>query len=276
MHRSRALPALARDLLHRDHAVARLPALRRRGQGDGARALRRPGAHLPAMRRDRPQRGRLVPARRSSTSPTTRKGVEMTWGDGSPTVGRIFSPRLEDELGPARDPAEELATRHIDVAASLQARLEELVLELAESLAATQRLAATSAWRAASRSTPSRTGASGPRRRSRSSTSSRRRATPARRSAPLSTSGTRRSAGRAASSMRHAYTGPRYDDGAVESALAAAGLDAERLDDDAALPARRRADRGGRRRRLVPGPDGARPAGAREPLDPRRPAARAR
>ena len=33
------------------------------------------------------------------------KGVEMTWDDGSPTVGRIFSARLEDELGPARAPA---------------------------------------------------------------------------------------------------------------------------------------------------------------------------
>ena len=40
--RPRPLPALARHLLHGGHAVARLPEVRRRGQGDGPRAVRRP------------------------------------------------------------------------------------------------------------------------------------------------------------------------------------------------------------------------------------------
>ena len=95
-----------------------------------------PERHLAAMRKiARSENGSFRLGLEYFTHHT--RGVEMTWGDGSPTVGRIFSSRLEEELGPARSPAEELATRHIDVAAALQARLEELVLELAESLAAT-------------------------------------------------------------------------------------------------------------------------------------------
>jgi carbamoyltransferase len=65
-----------------------------------------------------------------------RRGVELSWDEGSPTVGRIFSPRLEQLLGPARGEGEELSTRHIDVAAALQERLEEMVLHLLRSLAA--------------------------------------------------------------------------------------------------------------------------------------------
>src|SRR5579884_519935 len=54
--RPRALPALARHLLHRRHAMARVPELRRRGQGDGAGAvwragLRRRDAAAPAPER---------------------------------------------------------------------------------------------------------------------------------------------------------------------------------------------------------------------------------
>jgi carbamoyltransferase len=63
------------------------------------------------------------------------RGVEMTWNEGSPSIGRIFSARLEEELGPARSPVEELSARHIDAAAALQARLEELVLHVTSALA---------------------------------------------------------------------------------------------------------------------------------------------
>ncbi|MEE9394786.1 MAG: carbamoyltransferase [Planctomycetota bacterium] len=48
--------------------------------------------------------------------------------------GTKFSPALVKRLGPAREPESELDDRHRDVAASLQARLEELVLELAREL----------------------------------------------------------------------------------------------------------------------------------------------
>ena len=62
------------------------------------------------------------------------RGVEMTWADGSPTIGRIFSQRMEDLLGPARQPDEPVATHHENVARSLQHVLEETYLHLVRSL----------------------------------------------------------------------------------------------------------------------------------------------
>jgi carbamoyltransferase len=58
------------------------------------------------------------------------RGVEMTWAEGSPTIGRIFSDRMEQLLGPARQPGEPVATLHEDTARSLQAMLEEVYLKL--------------------------------------------------------------------------------------------------------------------------------------------------
>lgn len=53
------------------------------------------------------------------------EGVDMSWDDGAPTQGLIFTPKLETLLGPARRPDEELTQRHKDLAASLQAVYEE-------------------------------------------------------------------------------------------------------------------------------------------------------
>jgi carbamoyltransferase len=53
------------------------------------------------------------------------EGVDMTWEDGSPELGLVYSPRLESLLGPARRPGEELEQRHRDLAASLQLVYEE-------------------------------------------------------------------------------------------------------------------------------------------------------
>jgi carbamoyltransferase len=158
-------------------------------------------------------------------------GVEMTWAEGSPAVGRIFASRLEDELGPARMPGAELETRHVDAAASLQARLEELVLELTRGLA---------------RSTGSRNlclaggvalnaVANG---RIRPET-------------PFDELYVQPAAGDSGTAvgaafhvwnetlgrprgfvMRHAYTGPVYDDDAIRSALAETGLEGEQLTED--------------------------------------------
>ena len=59
-----------------------------------------PERYLPAMRKiARSENGSFRLGLEYFTHHT--KGVEMTWDDGSPTVGRIFSSRLEDELGPA-------------------------------------------------------------------------------------------------------------------------------------------------------------------------------
>jgi carbamoyltransferase len=52
-------------------------------------------------------------------------GVDMTWEDGEPELGRVFTPALERLLGPARRPDEELTQRHMDLAASMQRVYEE-------------------------------------------------------------------------------------------------------------------------------------------------------
>ncbi|MGB7218027.1 MAG: carbamoyltransferase C-terminal domain-containing protein [Vicinamibacterales bacterium] len=52
-------------------------------------------------------------------------GVSMTWEDGEPAIGRVFTPRLEALLGPARRPDESIAAHHEAIAASLQLVFEE-------------------------------------------------------------------------------------------------------------------------------------------------------
>lgn len=49
----------------------------------------------------------------------------MTWTDGEPRLERVFSERLEQELGPARRREEPLLPRHENIAASLQLVFEE-------------------------------------------------------------------------------------------------------------------------------------------------------
>ncbi len=53
----------------------------------------------------------------------------MTWRDAgtTPVLGRIFSPYLEKRLGPTRQPDEPLTQRHHNIAASMQAALEEVL-----------------------------------------------------------------------------------------------------------------------------------------------------
>jgi carbamoyltransferase len=58
------------------------------------------------------------------------EGVDMSWAEGSPEVGRVFSKRLETVFGPPRVPRSELTKHHEDVAAALQAVLEEAYLAL--------------------------------------------------------------------------------------------------------------------------------------------------
>ncbi|HEX7997120.1 MAG TPA: carbamoyltransferase C-terminal domain-containing protein [Pyrinomonadaceae bacterium] len=54
------------------------------------------------------------------------EGVEMTWDNGSPAIGRIFSDEYARLFGPAREPGTPLTDRERDIAASLQRRLEEI------------------------------------------------------------------------------------------------------------------------------------------------------
>ena len=53
------------------------------------------------------------------------QGVSMTWDDGSPTIGTIYSPEVVKLLGEPRAYRGQYTQHHYDVAASMQAMLEE-------------------------------------------------------------------------------------------------------------------------------------------------------
>ncbi|MCG3175527.1 MAG: Decarbamoylnovobiocin carbamoyltransferase [Candidatus Omnitrophica bacterium] len=57
-------------------------------------------------------------------------GVEMTWEDGEPRIGTVYTDRLTQLLGPPRRPEEPIERRHQDLAASMQAVYEEAFFRL--------------------------------------------------------------------------------------------------------------------------------------------------
>ena len=59
-----------------------------------------------------------------------REGVDMTWDEQTPTIGRLFSDQLAGELGRPREPRTALEKEHEDVAGALQAQLEHVYLHL--------------------------------------------------------------------------------------------------------------------------------------------------
>ena len=62
-------------------------------------------------------------------------GVEMTWDDGSPHLGLVFSPKLAELLGPARDPEDpEFFGKWADIAHSAQVVYEEIFFHVLEDL----------------------------------------------------------------------------------------------------------------------------------------------
>ena len=68
-----------------------------------------------------------------------RTGPEMSWAesDKTPVLGKMFSDQMGRRLGgPAREPDEPLEQRHRNLAAALQARLEEVYLGMLRKLAA--------------------------------------------------------------------------------------------------------------------------------------------
>lgn len=58
------------------------------------------------------------------------EGVDMTWNEGSPVIGRVFSDRYEDTFGAPRAPQAPVTDRDRDLAASLQLRLEEVAFHV--------------------------------------------------------------------------------------------------------------------------------------------------
>ena len=63
------------------------------------------------------------------------EGIEMTWDDGSPQMGLVFSPKLAELLGPARDPEDpEFFGKWADMAHSAQVVFEEIFFHVLNDL----------------------------------------------------------------------------------------------------------------------------------------------
>jgi carbamoyltransferase len=165
-----------------------------------------------------------------------KEGVDMTWDDGSPTIGRIWSDKVVETFGPAREPRSEMTSHYEDVAAAMQKRLEEVYLHIVERLrerteSSNLCLAGGVALNAVAngRIRPE-TGFDG-----------------------LYVQPAAGDSGTAVGAayyvwnqelgeprrfvMTHAYTGPEYRDDEIGAAIRDAGIEAERLDDDALFPA---------------------------------------
>jgi carbamoyltransferase len=161
-----------------------------------------------------------------------REGVDMTWDAGTPTIGTLFSDRMEEAFGPARGPDEELTALHEDVAASLQAVLEESYLHLVDALWQRTKipnicLAGGVALNAVANG------------RIRPETQFEEVfVQPAAGDSGIAVGSAlyvwHQELGRPrGSAMEHAYWGPEYSEAECAAALAAGGLEAERLDDEA-------------------------------------------
>ena len=61
-------------------------------------------------------------------------GSEITWDEGSPVIGKLYSDFLEKRLGAMREAASPVDHRHQNIASSLQARLQDAVLTLLNQL----------------------------------------------------------------------------------------------------------------------------------------------
>jgi carbamoyltransferase len=64
-----------------------------------------------------------------------RRGIKMSWNDGAPVIEPFVSPKLARELGPPRDPKTPTTSRHDNIARSLQAVTEEIVMHMLRRLA---------------------------------------------------------------------------------------------------------------------------------------------
>jgi carbamoyltransferase len=66
-----------------------------------------------------------------------KQGPDMSWRetDRTPVLGRLFSEYLEKRLGPARKPDEPLTQRHKNLAATMQATIEEVLVNYWNGLA---------------------------------------------------------------------------------------------------------------------------------------------
>ncbi|MCL4280586.1 MAG: hypothetical protein KJZ60_13050, partial [Ignavibacteriaceae bacterium] len=58
------------------------------------------------------------------------EGVAMTWNNGAPFIGRIYSDRMIKEFGQPRDKDETLTQYHKDLAASVQKHCEDVIFHI--------------------------------------------------------------------------------------------------------------------------------------------------
>jgi carbamoyltransferase len=63
-----------------------------------------------------------------------KEKVEYEWKNGPPSVVRLYTPALEELLGPARGKGDELTQRHKDIARSVQAMYEEAFFHMVNAL----------------------------------------------------------------------------------------------------------------------------------------------
>lgn len=63
-----------------------------------------------------------------------QNGISMSWDDGNPKVDAFHSRLLEERLGLARDPQDELTKKHENIAASVQRVTEEIIFHLLRKL----------------------------------------------------------------------------------------------------------------------------------------------
>ena len=188
-----------------------------------------PGPYLKAMRDVLQVNGDLF-ALNLDYFTHDKEGVDMTWDEGSPRIGRIYSDKLVETFGPARERGDEITPHYESVAAALQKRLEEVYLHVVERLQERTRmtslcLAGGVALNAVANG------------RIRPET-------------PFQELYVQPAAGDSGTAvgaayyvwnqalrqprgfvMRHAYTGPEYSEDAYADAVAASGLSAERLED---------------------------------------------
>jgi carbamoyltransferase len=164
------------------------------------------------------------------------RGAEMTWAAGSPVLGRLFSPRLEQAFGPAREPGGELTEHHENVAGALQAVLEESYLHLvreahartgSDNLCLAGGVALNAVANGRIRPETAFDGVY---------------VQPAAGDNGIAVGAAYYVWNQVLGHQRgfvmeHAYTGPEFSDAEIEAALAAAGLEAERLGDDELFPA---------------------------------------
>ena len=62
------------------------------------------------------------------------QGVDMTWEDGDPSLGTVYSTKFVDKFGPPRTPGSEITQSYANMAASVQAMLEEAEFHLVRHL----------------------------------------------------------------------------------------------------------------------------------------------